>query len=381
MKVVLFANTDWYLFNFRAGLARSIREAGGEPVLISPEAGYGERLRQAGFRWVAVPLSRRSLNPLRELLLIVWLWRFLRRERPDVVHGFTIKAAVYGAIAARLAGARAIVGSIAGLGYVFTSTSLRATLLRPIVQRLIRWSLGGGRARVIVQNPDDLALISRHGLLARDRVAMIRGSGVDTDKFRPGDARRGSVRRVVLPARLLWDKGIAEFVEAARLLRPRFGDVRFQLAGGTDPGNPAAIPQHQIDQWVGAGIVEWLGHVDDMPELLSKADIVVLPSYREGLPKSLLEAAACGIPLVTTDVPGCREVVCDGQDGLLVPPGDAEALAAAIERLLSDPELGRRLGLAARDKVVREFSEARVTRETWSLYRELIGHAAERADA
>lgn len=377
MKVVLFANTAWYLYNFRRSLAFALREAGHDVLLVSPPGPQSEALRQLGFRWVAAPMERRSLNPLRELALLAWLRALLKKEQPDLVHGFTIKCAVYGSLAARMArrpdGRPGRVNAVAGMGYVFSSTDLKARLLRPVVRALMRVALDGGDARLVLQNPDDVQLFAQAGLVDPGRIRLIAGSGVDCRRFAPqarGEA--GGPLRVVLPARLLWDKGVAEFVEAARLLRDEGRSVRMLLAGDPDPGNPAAVPEPAVRAWVAEGLVEWLGHVDDMPALFHAVDVVALPSYREGLPKGLIEAGASGLPLVTTDVPGCREVVADGRDGLLVPARNAAELAGAIARLQDDPGLRDRLGAAARQKALACFDEAIVIERTLAVYGELL---------
>jgi glycosyltransferase involved in cell wall biosynthesis len=373
LKIVLFANTEWYLYNFRRSLALALRDAGYEVLLISPPGPYGEKLRQMGFRWIPAPMERRSLNPLRELALVLWLKRLFAEEQVDLVHGFTIKCAVYGSLAARLAGIPARVNAVAGMGYVFTSDDLKARLLRPIVRSLMRLALDGQGARLILQNPDDVALFERARLVDASLVRLIPGSGVDCRRFVPKSVKtQGGRFRVLLAARLLWDKGLAEYVGAARQLRLDGRDIEFLLAGDPDPGNPAAVPEGTVRAWVGEGLLQWLGHVDDMAALFETVDAVVLPSYREGLPKGLIEAGASGLPLVTTDVPGCREVVTDGVDGLLVPVKNGEALARAIARLHDDPLLCSRLGAAAREKALKEFDEQIVIERTISVYREFV---------
>ena len=373
MKLILFANTDWYLYNFRRSLALAAQRAGYELLLISPPGPYGEKLRALGLRWESVPMDRRSLNPLREAVLLWHLVRLLRRERPALVHGFTIKAAVYGSLAARLAGVPARVNAVAGMGYVFISDSRKARVLRPLVRALLKLALGGRNARLILQNPDDMAMFEQAGLVDPAQVRLIPGSGVDCERFTPDPERVPTGRvRVLLPARLLWDKGLAEYVQAARMLQARDVPVVMLLAGDPDPGNPAAVPEADVRGWVEAGLLEWMGHVDDMPALLRGVDIVALPSYREGLPKGLIEAAASGCALIATDVPGCREVVSHEADGLRVPVRDAAALADAIERLATDPGLRTRLGAAARAKAIAEFDERIVIRRTLDVYRELL---------
>lgn len=373
-KIILFANTDWYLYNFRRSLALALKQQGHDVLLISPPGAYGDKLRALGLRWEPVPMDRRSLNPLREARLLAWLVALFRRERPALVHGFTIKCAVYGSLAARLAGVPARVNAVAGMGYVFTSNDLKARLLRPVVRTLMHAALDGHQARLVLQNPDDVALFERAGFVDRSRIRLIPGSGVDCSRFTARSEARDAKQplRVLLAARLLWDKGIAEYIAAARQLKAEGRDIRFLLAGDPDPGNPAAVPEADVRGWVDEGVVEWLGHVDDMPALFARTDIVVLPSYREGLPKGLIEAAACALPLVTTDVPGCREVVTDGVDGLRVPVRDAAALARAIARLQDDPALARRLGEAARAKALSQFDERVVLAATLSVYDELL---------
>lgn len=375
MKAVLFANTDWYLYNFRRTLALSLRRSGYDVLLISPDGPYGEKLRSLGLRWEPLPMERRSLNVLREAALMLYLVRLLRREQPTVVHGFTIKCAVYGSLAAKIAGIPARINAVAGMGYVFTSEQLKARLLRPVVRGLLRLALGGEQGRLILQNSDDVKLFRRAALVDPAHIRLIRGSGVDCARFASASSGKSldGRTRVLLASRMLWDKGVAEYIAALRQLRAKGYAVQAMLAGTPDPGNPAAIPEQTLREWVDEGLVTWLGHVDDMVALLGAVDIVVLPSYREGLPRTLVEAAACGLPLITADVPGCREVVSDGIDGLLVPVKNSEAIAQAIQTLLEEPALARRLGEAARAKARNYFDERIVIERTLGVYEELCG--------
>ncbi|MHB8474357.1 MAG: glycosyltransferase family 4 protein [Gammaproteobacteria bacterium] len=380
MKVVLYANTDWYLYNFRRSLAVALQAAGYEVLLISPVGDYGQKLRDLGLRWEAVPMDRRSLNPLREARLLAHLLRLFRREKPMLVHSFTIKCAVYGSLAARFAGVPTRINAVAGMGYVFTGDAPKARVLRPLVRGLLRMALGGRGARLILQNPDDVRLFEHADLVDRADIRLIPGSGVDCARFTQATASGASSKpmlRVLLAARLLRDKGVAEYVAAAQALKAQGRTLQFLLAGTPDRGNPASISADTVRCWAAQGVIEWLGHVDDMAVLLASVDVVVLPSYREGLPKSLIEAAACGLPLVTTDVPGCREVVTDGVDGLLVPVRDAPALAAAIARLQDDPALAVRLGQAARAKALAEFDERIIIMRTLKEYRELLSGSSQ----
>jgi len=380
MKIVLFANSDWYIYNFRLSLALALRDAGHELLLVSPRGEYADELRSCGLRWEPVPLERRSLNLLGECRLLLHLVRLFEREKPDLVHSFTIKCVVYGSLAARATGVRARVNAITGLGFVFASTSLRAVLLRPALKSMLRVALGGRGARLVLQNSDDLATLDNAGLIARREVRLIRSSGVDTSRFRPHRRNRTtcSPMRVLLAARLIREKGVVEFVEAARRLKAEGRAIDFYIAGNPDPGNPASIDQKQVRAWVDEGLVNWLGHVDDMPSLLPQMDLNVLPSYREGVPRALIEAAACALPIIATDVPGCREVVTHERDGLLVPARNSQALADAIARLQDNPEMAGELGVAARQKALGEFDERLVISKTFNIYRELLENSSSR---
>jgi glycosyltransferase involved in cell wall biosynthesis len=375
-KVILLSNTDWYLFNFRLSLAHTLRERGFDVVLLSPDGSYGPKLRELGFCWEVMPMERRSLNPWREFRLVLWLARFFKRERPLLVHGFTIKGAVYGSLAARLASVPIRVNAIDGMGYVFTSHQLRARMLRPMLRYVMRSAFNGERSVVILQNSDDIALFRQSRIAADRSLRLIKGAGVNLARYRPHEPCAAQTRaplRIVLAARLIWEKGIGEYVEASRILMSEGRSVIFLLAGSPDEGNPAAIRRSQIEEWVCEGLLVWLGHVSDMPALLSDVDVVVLPSYyREGLPTTLIEGAACALPLITTDAPGCREVVSrNGEDGILIPARDAKALADAIRLLDDDRALGVKLGLAARKRALKEFDESIVLGEMLAVYQEL----------
>lgn len=379
LKIILFANTDWYLFNFRRALALGLRDAGHDVVLLSPCGIYGEMLQRLGLRWEAVPMDRRSLNPLCEGRLLLWLVSFFRRECPDLVHGFTIKSAIYGSLAARLTGVNARVNAVAGMGYVFTSNDLRARLLRLPVRALMRAAFDGNGARLILQNPDDVAVFTDAALVNAGRIRLIASSGVDCTRFdiHPhGSESAERPLRVVLAARMLRHKGLYEFAAASRMLRARGHELEFLLAGTPDKGNPDSVSEATLQGWVAEGLVQWLGHVDDMAALLRTCDVMALPSYYgEGLPRSLIEGSASGLALVTTDMPGCRQAIDDGVTGLLIPPRDAVALADAIERLANDRPLVARLGTAARAKALAEFDERIVIARTIAVYDELLGRA------
>jgi glycosyltransferase involved in cell wall biosynthesis len=370
--IVMYANTDWYLYNFRTSLARKIQSLGYSVLMISPPGAYGPRLRQMGFRWEPVEMERRSLRPDVEALVLWRLVRLFRREAPCIIHSFTIKCVLYGSLAGFLAQVPSRINAVTGLGYVFTSRDRKAQLLARALSLLMRFAMVGGRTRVIVQNHDDKDTLVRIGA-PETNLRLIAGSGVDCERFFPRPQRgRGASRprKILYCGRLLWDKGLAELVGAAGILRGR--GLEFIAAGAPDPGNPAAIPAETIQEWQAEGLVRFLGHVEDMRALYADADIFVLPSYREGLPKSLIEAAACGLPLIATEVPGCKDVITNGQDGLLIPPRSASALATAIWRLAANPDLARKLGAASREKALRCFDEKLVIKQTLDVYEELI---------
>lgn len=365
MKIILFANTDWYLYNFRLPLAKALRERGNNVLLLSPPGDYVERLKMLGFRWEGFELDRSGVNPVKEGLALLRLWRLYRHEQPDLVHHFTVKPVLYGSMAALLAGVPTIINSVTGLGYVFTG---RQNGLRILVNLFYRLVLR--RTWVIFQNPDDQAAFLNTGLVLSDRIALIRSSGVDTEHFVPTPEPQGTPPVVILPARLLWDKGVGEFVEAARILKQRGLFVRFVLVGNTDPGNPSAVPPELLQEWQKQNLVEWLGWQDNMIEVYQQATLVALPSYREGVPKTLIEAAACGRAIVTTDVPGCREIVRQNENGRLVPAQDAKALANAIQELLENPALRQKMAENGRRIAVNEFDVLKVIRSTLEFYQQ-----------
>lgn len=365
MKIILFANTDWYLYNFRLTLAQALKTQGHDVVLISPPGEYSLKLQEMGFRWQPFAFSRRGLNPVSEVITLLRWERLYRREKPDLVHHFTIKCVLYGSFAARRVGVPRVVNSITGLGYVFISRAVKARLIRWLVSRWYRMALRG--TDVIFQNPEDRQLFLSYQFTDEEHSYLIPGSGVDVKRFFPCEETSG-MPVVVLPARLLWDKGVGEFVEAARILRAEGIRARFALVGKIDGGNPSAVPISQLTAWQKEEVVEWWGWQEDIAAVYAQAHIVCLPSYREGMPRVLAEAGASGRPVVATNVPGCNMVVRDGVNGLLVEPRNAQALADALRRLILDPSLRSMLGRGGREIAVREFSIERVVSDTIKVY-------------
>jgi len=366
-KIVFLVTEDWYFLSHRLCLARACRQRGWDVVIATQVTQGRAAIEAEGLRIAPITISRSGRNPFRELGTLRRIIAVYRRERPDLVHHVAAKPVIYGSIAARLAGRPAVINALAGMGYVFTSRNLSARLLRRPVLALLRACLKGPRSWLILQNRDDARMFVDRGLIAPGRLALIRGSGVDPEKFRPAPEPAGKIV-VALVGRMLNDKGIREAVEAARLLKGRGLDLVLQLVGDPDPGNPTSIAPATLRQWHDEGVVEWLGHRTDIAGIWAGAHIALLPSYREGLPKALIEAAACGRPMIATDVPGCREIVRRDETGLLVPARDPEALARAIETLAAAPDLRRRMGAAARADVERLYTEARIVGETLALY-------------
>ena len=369
-KLLFLVTEDWYFCSHRLPPARAAQAAGYDIVVATRVGSRGADISAEGFKLIPIDLQRRSRNPFRELTAIAQIVKIYLQERPDVVHHVALKPVLYGSLAACLVRGPAVVNALAGMGFLFSSSSRLASVLRAVVSRFFRVLLNAGRNLLILQNPDDEAMLVEGGLVAAKRVRLIRGSGVDIQRFASSpEAQTTPV--VMLPSRMLWDKGVGEFVEAAQLMRTRGSAARFVLVGNGDPDNPASISEGQLKAWHDSGVVESWGHCGDMPATLAQAHIVCLPSYREGLPKVLLEAAACGKPLIATDAPGCREIVRHGENGLLVPLRDAAGLANAIECLLCDANLRHVMGQNGRRIVELEFSEAKVAQQTLAVYREL----------
>lgn len=377
MKVLIALNSAWNLLNFRAGLIKALVADGHTVVLAAPADENVPALQALGARFVHLPMRTHGTNPVADLAL---LWRFvwlLQRERPDVLLGYTAKPNVYGSLAAHALGIP-VVNNIAGLGSVF----IRGGWLARVLQRLYRLALARSR-RVFFQNPDDLQLFLELGLVAQSQAALLPGSGVDLHRFKrvPLPCLQGSAgtqsaghRRFVflLVARILRDKGLEEYVQAARLIKASHPQAECALLGFMDSDNPNAISERQMQAWVDEGVVSYWGTSGDVRTQLAQADCVVLPSYREGTPRTLLEAAAMGRPLIATDVPGCREVVCEGINGMLCQPRDPQDLAKQMQRMLAMTEAQlQEMGNASRQWVEQRFDEQIVIDQYRRALREL----------
>jgi len=372
-KLFYLVSEDWYFISHRLPMARAAREAGYEVHVATRVVHCGAQIEREGFVLHPIPWRRGSINPLPILATAREVRRLYRRIKPDIVHHVAFAPAVLGSLAALGLPVRKL-NALAGLGFVFTSSTAKARLLRPFARRLLRFLLTRPGTTVLVQNPDDKEMVSHLGV-ADERIALIPGSGVDTNVLTPLPEPDGPFT-VGFVSRLLYDKGVQVLVRAQELLRERGSPVRVLFAGAPDPSNPASIPEETLRRWRQMDGLSLPGHVSDVRTVWAQAHVAVLPSRREGLPKSLLEAAACGRALIATDVPGCREIARPGVNGLLVPADDAPALADAIEHLMRDRDLRLLYARNARQIVVDEFSSDHIAKAIVVLYARLLAPTA-----
>jgi len=367
---MLFANTDWYVFNFRRPLIKELIASGFDVMVLAPRGMYFERLRGEGIKCIEAPLNRRGYVGIADAISLIRLFLIYRRERPAAVHHFTMHAALFGMLCAKLACVPHRINAITGMGYFFTREERQIVLLGRLVRPLLRWLFTGKNTHVIVQNKVDYSFFLKHRVCSPKNLHLIYGSGINVHDYevRNRGVKRGETR-VLMASRLLVDKGVREYIEASQSHRFKESGVRFFLAGEPDSGNPSSISQQEITSWKNLANFTYLGYIEEMSELMQTVDIFVLPSYREGLPRSLLEAAACELPIVTTDVPGCNEVVIHEVNGLLVPARSVEPLGEAIEKLVLAPSLQKQYGRVGRERVAELFSEAMVLEKTLKIYK------------
>jgi glycosyltransferase involved in cell wall biosynthesis len=371
LKLLFFVTEDWYFYSHRLPLAIAAKNAGYDVVVVTRVNQHGELIRAHGLKLINISISRRSRNPFKELLVVFRLFSIYRTEKPDIVHHVALKPVLYGSVAARLAGVSSVINALAGLGFLFVSKQKKAFFLRPIVEWAFRVLLNRGNVRVILQNPDDMSLLINRAILMPEQAVLIRGSGVDIEHFNVSE-ESNEIPSVVLASRMLWDKGVGIFVEAAKELKQQGVEARFCLVGEGDPDNPNSIPDSQIETWQSEKVIEWWGRRNDMPSVFAKSHIVCLPSaYGEGVPKVLIEAAACGKPIVTTDAPGCREIVRHQVNGLLVSINNKKELAAALLILINDKKLRINMGQRGREIVEKEFAIDIVVSQTLDLYKKV----------
>jgi glycosyltransferase involved in cell wall biosynthesis len=373
-KLLFLVAEDWYFCSHRLPLAVAARKAGYEVSVVTRVNLHAEIIAAAGLKLIPLQRMRRSgANPLQELTSIHEVWDIYRRERPDIVHQVGLKPVVYGSLVAGLLGIRGVVNALAGLGFVFSSQRLLARLLRPVIKFIFYWLFKRRNSFVIVQNEHDRDLLIAKVGICFSSIRLIRGAGVDLNIFSKRGAPSVQPPLIVLIARMLWDKGVGDFVEAANRIHDAGVQARFALIGIPDPENPTSVPESQLRSWHDSEKVEWWGYRSDIPDILTMASIACLPTfYGEGIPKALIEAMACGRAIVTSNIPGCRELVECGLNGIAVAPGDITALTEALKNLISDPERCRQMGIAGRSMVERMLSQEQVLQETLTVYAELV---------
>lgn len=357
----MVANADRFFLSHRIDLARAAMAEGYKVSLIAASSSEENRVKieASGVDFIPVELSRQGMNPRYEMKTLLSLRRKYKKIRPNVIHHDTPKPVIYGTLAAWEQRRCGVVNTVTGLGSMFTNLH-KGSGVQSLIGRMYQTALRNPRCVTVFENPDDRELFLKLGWVSQDRHALVRGAGVDTDRFCDMAEPPGAVT-VVMPARLLLDKGAKEYALAGKILKERGCEIRLAMVGDIDEGNPSSISQEQLDAWTQAGWVEAWGYQSDMPQVLRKAHIVCLPSYREGLPKALIEGAAAGRALVASDVTGCREICLPEVTGLLVPPRDPVSLADALERLVNSPELRKSLGARGRALVLEHFSMKRVS--------------------
>jgi len=355
--IAIVINTSWNIFNFRLGLLKALQEDGYRIVAIAPKDEYSEKLEALGFEYHNIDINNKGTNPLEDAKLVLAFYKLYKKIAPDVILQYTIKPNIYGSMAAGMLGVP-VISNISGLGTVFLNDSLSSKIARLLYKIALKVP-----KKVFYQNTHDRELFIRSNLVKEGKTDLLPGSGIDTEKFKPVDIehKRKDIVQFLFIARLVKDKGLVEYVEAARRITNALGVHRkteFCILGSFYPGNPTAITEDEMQVWENEGSVKYLGTSDDVKSVITEADCIVLPSYREGLSRVLLEAASMAKPIITTNVPGCREVVDDGVNGYLCEVKDADSLAEQMEKmiLLSDEER-REMGRKGRKKVMNEFDE------------------------
>ncbi|MDM1272919.1 glycosyltransferase family 4 protein [Acinetobacter indicus] len=370
MKIVYIVNVDWFFISHRLPIALEALKEGHEVHIFTKDTGKMDYLKSLGLKVHPINLERGSINPFSSFKLLFDLKNKLKEIKPDVVHLVTIKPVLIGGLASILAKVPSIVYAISGLGFIFTNTMLKAKILRLGIIPLYRLALSAKNKTVIVQNLDDLRILRQYVAIPESQTVLIPGSGVNLEQFNIQPLPLEN-KTVLMACRLLADKGVYEFHQGALLLKENYPNVRFVLVGGVDPDNPASLTEQELTEWVTNNDLEWWGHQTNMSEVLSQATIVVLPSYREGMPKVLLEAQALGRPIVTTDVPGCREAIENGKTGFLVKVKNAQSLADAIEKLINNNELCLEFSQNARLLAEQKFDIQLVVNTHMHIYEKL----------
>lgn len=374
MKTLLIiTNVDWFLISHRLVLAKQAIRDGWQVFVACEDTGRGKEIEVDGIKFINFPLSRSGTNPFEEYKLYRRFKRLYRDIKPDVVHQITIKPVVYGSIAAQKVGIRGIVNAISGMGYMFTNGKIG--FLQHIILKLMRKGSNKGNVSYIFQNEDDMATLNNFNITEQCKsINLIKGSGIDLDLYSFHELPSTSEKiRILFPSRMLWDKGVKELKEASEILKDRFRDrIQFILVGMADDNNKSAVSSDFLKNWEEDDYVVWKGYFQNMIEMYRDNHIVVLPSYREGLPKTLIEACAIGRPIVTTDAIGCKDCVDEDINGFKVPVKDGKKLALALEKLVSDHELMKTMGAAGRRKAEQEFNVKDVIRKHLDIYNSFV---------
>ncbi len=369
-KVLIVINEAKFFLSHRLVLAKALLNAGYEVCVACPDSEVTPQLVEVGFKFYPIKISRKGINPFAQIKVIYDLVLLYKKIKPDIIHHFTIKPMIFGSIASKwMSHNAAIINAPTGLGYVFTNNSIKAKTLQPVVTILFKYAFSKGNMFAIFQNLDDKEFFQQSALLQTTNYSIIKGSGIDDSIYIPAP-EPCTLPIVLFPSRLLKDKGIHEFIEAAKRIQDEGVTARFVLVGDIDPNNPATLTKKQIQDWVSQGVVEWWGWKNDIVSVFHQSHIVCLPSYREGIPKVLQEAAACAKPIVTTDAPGCRDVVQDGDNGFLVPVKNSTILASRLITLIQDPELRAKMGKRGRERAQSEFSVNKIIDETLAVYKQ-----------
>lgn len=367
-KLFIVVNVDWFFLSHRLELALEAIKKGYDVTIFAIEEDGRQEIESYGLKFIPLSTSRSGTNILQELKVLLFLWRHYKDGKPAIVHHVAVKPVTYGSVAAKLTRIPKVINALSGLGFLFINADQNRFLYR-VVQLLFRFGFSNPNTRFILQNKDDIEMIKQLKVIEESQIFLIKGSGVNLEEFAYTEEKLCDKVRILLPARMLWDKGVGEFVKAAELLHQKYADqAEFILAGPVDLENKSGIEESQLRAWTDLGHIEWIGFQNNMVEVLINSHIIVLPSYREGLPKSLIEACAIGRAIVTTDVPGCREVVQHGVNGLLVPVKDPDSLAAAIEQLILNSDLRKKMGEAGRRLAEDEFSIENVLEKTFQIY-------------
>lgn len=371
-KLFIVVNQDWFFLSHRLPIGISAKDAGWDVTIVCEDTGVSYKIVEAGLKAVNMPINKSGTNISDELKTLTFLYRLFRREKPDVVHLVGLKIILWGSIACRLAGVKKMVSAVCGLGVLFDEAHAKSLMSRMILKVLKRTHKGDG-VRVVFQNNDDKKLFVDNGIISEERCVFTNGSGIDLANYDYTPEPKDEPIRVIFTARMVKDKGTLVLIEAAKKLEQTYRKrVRFLLCGGLD-SNPNGITKEQLESLCDGEYIQWLGHRKDVLDLLKSSHIMAFPSwYREGLPKSVIEAEAVGRPVVTTDSVGCRDTVIDGYNGIIVQPKDSDELASALKRLIDNPELRQTMGMNARKFAEERFSIADVIHEHLVMYDSLM---------